>query len=129
MNAPARIPEPAARVERTEKRPRLSASEATAPDAVTHASAKNQNPSSGLWYQGEGAASAPAATRMFRIPYASQKAPHVPCIAVATASRARYAHMPARNWASPPNIAANGASASPDSGVPHQPARFEATMK
>src|SRR5690348_16252930 len=31
------------------------------------------------------------------------------------------------NCASPPNIAANGASASGESGVPHQPARFEAT--
>src|SRR5919198_4240275 len=37
--------------------------------------------------------------------------------------------MPARNWARPPNIAANGASASGDLGVPHQPARFEATIK
>src|ERR671934_2132673 len=37
--------------------------------------------------------------------------------------------MPARNWATPPNIAANGASASGDFGVPHQPARFDATMK
>src|ERR671937_2936113 len=37
--------------------------------------------------------------------------------------------MPARNWARPPNMAANGASASGDFGVPHQPARFEATMK
>src|SRR5919201_6361693 len=36
--------------------------------------------------------------------------------------------MPAMNCASPPNIAANGASASGDCGVPHQPARFEATM-
>jgi hypothetical protein len=42
------------------------------------------------------------------------------------ASRALYAHMPARNCASPPNIAANGARG--DVGVPHQPARFEATM-
>src|ERR671937_1704302 len=37
--------------------------------------------------------------------------------------------MPARNWARPPNMAANGASASGDFDVPHQPARFEATMK
>src|SRR5919198_4553017 len=37
--------------------------------------------------------------------------------------------MPARNCASPPNMAANGASASGDFGVPHQPARFDATMK
>src|ERR671922_459826 len=37
--------------------------------------------------------------------------------------------MPAMNWASPPNMAANGASASGDFGSPHQPARFEATMK
>src|SRR3954447_3413383 len=36
--------------------------------------------------------------------------------------------MPARNCARPPNIAANGANTSPDAGVPHQPARFEATM-
>jgi len=37
--------------------------------------------------------------------------------------------MPAMNCARPPNIAANGASASGDCGVPHQPARFDATMK
>src|ERR671933_348447 len=37
--------------------------------------------------------------------------------------------MPARNCAKPPNMAANGASASGDCGVPHQPARFDATMK
>src|ERR671936_1885840 len=36
--------------------------------------------------------------------------------------------MPAMNCASPPNIAANGARASGDFGVPHQPARLEATM-
>src|ERR687888_2635996 len=36
--------------------------------------------------------------------------------------------MPARNCASPPNMAANGASANGDFGVPHQPARLEATM-
>src|SRR5919198_2532 len=129
MKAPARMPDPAASVESTEKSPMLSPSDANAPDAVTPARAKNQNPISGLWYQGVGAASAPAATSTFKIPYASQKAPHVPCIAVATASRARYAHIPARNWARPPNIAAKGASARPDWGVPHQPARFDATMK
>src|SRR5919201_888480 len=37
--------------------------------------------------------------------------------------------MPARNCARPPNIAAKGANARGDCGVPHQPARFEATMK
>src|ERR671938_1999683 len=37
--------------------------------------------------------------------------------------------MPAMNCAKPPNMAANGASASGDCGVPHQPARFDATMK
>src|SRR5262245_28753359 len=36
--------------------------------------------------------------------------------------------MPARNWASPPNVAANGASVRPEVGIPHQPAMFEATM-
>src|ERR687887_2409358 len=36
--------------------------------------------------------------------------------------------MPARNCARPPNIAANGARASGELGVPHQPARFDATM-
>src|ERR687887_831584 len=36
--------------------------------------------------------------------------------------------MPARNCASPPNMAANGARASGEAGVPHQPARFEATI-
>jgi hypothetical protein len=112
----------------TDARLRLSASAARNPDAVIAPSAKNQNPSSGLWNHGVGACSAPAAIMMLRIPYASQNAPHMPCMAVAIASRARYAHMPARNWARPPNIAANGASASPDVGVPHHPAMFEATM-
>src|SRR5919204_1647132 len=65
---------------------------------------------------------------MFRIRYAIQNDPQVPCAKVAIASRARYAHMPAMNCATPPNIAANGASASGDFGVPHQPARFDATM-
>src|ERR671929_159987 len=36
--------------------------------------------------------------------------------------------MPAMNCATPPNIAANGARASGELGVPHQPARFDATM-
>src|ERR671939_234559 len=36
--------------------------------------------------------------------------------------------MPAMNCARPPNMAANGASASGECGVPHQPARFDATM-
>src|SRR3954463_15227624 len=36
--------------------------------------------------------------------------------------------MAAMNCARPPNIAANGASARGDCGVPHQPARFDATM-
>src|SRR5436853_5921091 len=53
----------------------------------------------------------------------------MPCIAVATASRARYAHIPAMNWAIPPKTAANGASTS---GVvewfPYHPATFAATM-
>src|ERR671937_2736354 len=66
---------------------------------------------------------------MFRIRYAIQNDPQVPCASVAIASRARYAHMPAMNCATPPNIAANGANASGDFGVPHQPARFDATMK
>src|ERR687888_644955 len=129
MNAPAAIPEPAARVPSTAARLRLSASEARNPDAVIAPRAKNQNPSSGLWNHGVADFKACAATRMLRIPYASQNAPHMPCIAVAIASRALYAHIPARNWARPPNIAANGASASPDVGVPHQPAMFDATMK
>src|SRR5919198_1036645 len=37
--------------------------------------------------------------------------------------------MPAMNCAKPPNMAAKGASASGECGVPHQPARFDATMK
>src|SRR5579862_9992661 len=129
MYAPARIPEPAASVDSTAKIPRLSASAATAAMPVVIARAKNQNPTSGLWYQGVGAVITWAASRMLRIPYASQNAPHVPCARVAIASRARYAHIPARNWASPPNIAANGARTIPDVGVPHQPATLEATMK
>src|ERR671934_2769216 len=128
MNAPARMPDAAASVESTATRPRLSANAATAAIVVVIASAKNQNPTSGLWYQGVGCATTCAPTRMFRIRYASQNDPHVPCARVAIASRALYAHMPARNCARPPNIAANGASASGDLGVPHQPARFEATM-
>src|ERR687884_79880 len=103
MNAPARMPDPAASVESTEKSPMLSPSDASAPDAVTQASAKNQKPISGLWYQGFGAASAPAATRMLRIPYASQKAPHMPCIAVAVASRGREGPIPAGELGGPPD--------------------------
>src|SRR5919204_701639 len=129
MNAPARIPEPAANVDRTAARPTLSASAATAAIPVVIASAKNQNPTSGLWYHGVGWATTCVPTRMLRIRYAIQNDPHVPCASVAIASRALYAHIPAMNCASPPNIAANGASASGDFGVPHQPARFDATMK
>src|ERR671936_2416919 len=128
MNAPAVIPEPAASVPSTATKLRLSASAATAAIPVVIASAKNQNPTSGLWYHGVGCATTCVPTRMLRIRYAIQKAPHVPCASVAIASRARYAHMPAMNCATPPNIAANGASASGDFGVPHQPARFDATM-
>src|ERR671935_1069385 len=36
--------------------------------------------------------------------------------------------MPAMNCARPPNMAAKGANASGELGVPHQPARFDATM-
>src|SRR5881398_1134377 len=39
------------------------------------------------------------------------------------------AGMWARNCARPPNMAANGASTRPEVGVPHQPARLDATMK
>src|SRR5436189_184894 len=50
-------------------------------------------------------------------------------MAVATASRARYAHIPAMNWAMPPKTAANGARTS---GVvawsPYHPATLAATM-
>jgi hypothetical protein len=67
MKAPARIPDPAARLERTATRPRLSASAATAAIPVVMASAKNQNPTSGLWYQGVGWLTTGAPTRMFRI--------------------------------------------------------------
>src|SRR5919201_3583410 len=35
--------------------------------------------------------------------------------------------MPAMNCARPPNMAAKGANARGDVGVPHQPARFDAT--
>src|SRR5919204_402464 len=129
MKAPDRIPAPAARVESTDSRPRLSVAAATAAIPVVIASAKNQNPTSGLWYQGVGWATTCAPTRMFRIRYASQNDPQVPCARVAIASRALKAHMPAMNCARPPNMAANGASASGDCGVPHQPARFDATMK
>src|SRR3954451_4677856 len=129
MYAPARMPEPAASVESTATRPRLSAVAAIAAIAVVIASAKNQNPTSGLWYHGTGAARTCVASRRFRIPYASQNAPHVPCASVAIASRARYAHIPATNCARPPNIAANGARIRPDAGDPHQPAMFDATMK
>src|SRR5918911_2913367 len=129
MNAPAVMPEPAASVPKTPNKPSPSASDATAAMPVVIASAKNQNPTSGLWYHGVGCATTCVPTRTFRSRYASQNEPHVPCASVATASRARYAHIPAMNCATPPNIAANGASASGDFGVPHQPARFEATMK
>src|SRR5919204_1562538 len=129
MNAPARIPEPAAKVPRTATKLRLSASAATAAIPVVTASAKNQKPTSGLWYQGVGCVTTCVPTRMFRIRYASQNDPQVPCASVAIASRALYAHMPAMNCARPPNMAAKGASASGELGVPHQPARFDATMK
>ena len=65
MKAPARIPEPAASVESTAKKPMFSASEATAPETVTIASAKNQKPSSGLWYQGVGAVNTPGGFHSF----------------------------------------------------------------
>src|SRR5919206_2922777 len=129
MNAPPRMPEPVASVDSTATSPRLSASAATAAIPVVIANAKNQNPTSGLWYQGVGCATTWVPTRMLRIKYASQNEPHVPCARVAIASRALYAHIPAMNCARPPNIAANGASASGEVGVPHQPARFDATMK
>src|ERR671931_1731285 len=127
MNAPAVIPAPAASVPSTATKPRLSATAATAAIPVVIASAKNQKPTSGLWYQGVGSATTFVPTRMFRIRYASQNEPQVPCASVAIASRALYAHIPARNCARPPNMAANGASASGELGVPHQPARFDAT--
>src|ERR671937_175248 len=107
MNDPARIPDPAASVESTATSPRLSAKAASAAIPVVIASAKNQKPTSGLWYHGFGSATT----------------------WVAIASRARYAHIPAMNCARPPNMAAKGASASGELGVPHQPARFDATMK
>src|SRR5438105_2660155 len=128
MNAPATMPEPVASVNSTANRPRPSVNAASAAIAVVIARAKNQKPTSGLWYQGVGSATTCVPTRMFRMKYAIQNDPHVPCARVAIASRALYAHIPARNCARPPNMAANGASASGDFGVPHQPARLEATM-
>src|SRR5262245_52488197 len=69
------------------------------------------------------------ATRNQKIPYAIQNEPQVPCMAVASASRALYAHTPAVNWASPPRTAANGNRNRGDVVVlPYQPARFAATM-
>jgi hypothetical protein len=67
MNAPARTPDPAASVESTATSPRLSATAATAAIPVVIASAKNQNPTSGLWYQGVGSATTCVPTRMLRI--------------------------------------------------------------
>src|SRR4051794_25314590 len=53
----------------------------------------------------------------------------MPCIAVASPSRARKAHIPARNCARPPNVAANGKRTAGPAGPPYQPARYAATMK
>jgi hypothetical protein len=50
-----------------EERPRLSVRDATAAIAVVIASAKNQNPTSGLWYHGVGCSITCVPTRMFRI--------------------------------------------------------------
>ena len=97
MNAPAVIPEPAARVPNTATKAALSATAANAAIAVADREREEPEPD-------------------FRVVIPGR--PQVPCASVAIASRARYAHMPAINCATLPNIAANGASASGDFGVP-----------
>src|SRR5689334_25426423 len=70
------------------------------------------------------------ATSHQKRPYAIQNDPHVPCIAVASASRALYAQTPAVNWATPPRMAANGDRKRGDVVVQtYQPPRVDATMK
>lgn len=52
----------------------------------------------------------------------------MPCIAVASPSRARYANSPAANWARPPNVAANGNRYCGVPASPYQPAMCAATI-
>src|SRR5579863_6805439 len=76
---------------------------------VTAANTMNQYPNSGeSGLAGIGAL--PVDSHNAKIPNAIQNAPHMPWTAVATPSLALNAHIPARNCASPPKIAANGTS-------------------
>src|SRR6185312_15851484 len=124
-----RSTDPAVRVPRTANNERLSVSAASVPLSVIAARTMNQYPR-GTKVLPVGGVIVWFATRNQKIPYAIQNDPHVPCIAVASASRARYAHIPAVNWATPPRMAANGNRKSGDVVVlPYHPARFAATMK
>src|SRR3954466_460279 len=87
QSAGAAIVEPAASGARTAKSPRLSVSAAAAPDHVIAASGMNQNPSAGK--APFGSTSVPAAKSRLSTPKAIQNDPHIPCIAVASPSRAR----------------------------------------
>src|SRR5579863_946589 len=98
--------DPAARNVKKVTNPRFSATAAATATQVIAASTMNQKPISGQ--RPDGGESLPTAKITFRTPYAIQNEPHIPWIAVATPSRALYAHMPAKNWARPPKIAANG---------------------
>src|SRR5438874_6361241 len=94
-----------------------------------HSEREEPEPERRKWYAGVGAGSAFVAISRLRMPHAIQKAPHIPCIAVARTSRARNDHMPAMNCARPPNVAANGARYGVDVSLPHQPARCDATIR
>src|SRR3954451_18193900 len=123
----AASPAPAASTPRTAVTPRLpSASAPSIPENVIAQSAMNQKPTA--WSSVPPVCSTPVTTSSCRSPYASQNEPHMPCIAVATESRARYAHMPARNCARPPKNAANGKRYPGVDALPYHPAMWAATM-
>src|SRR3954452_3723740 len=124
----ARKSEPAASVPSTATSARFSAVAASAPAAVIAARVKNHIAIAPFTFSPAGTSGIlPHCTSSSWIPNAIQNAPHAPCIAVATASRARYAHIPASSCATPPNASANGHSSPVDFEFPYQPARCAAT--
>src|SRR5579872_1359261 len=98
--------EAAARNPSTEAITLLSAAAAHMPIQVMAASAMNQSPIAGKATVGLG--KLPLRNAHWSKPKPIQNEPQVPCMAVATASRALNDHMPALNWAMPPKTAANG---------------------
>jgi hypothetical protein len=76
-----------------------------APAMTGAPSARNpQTPTNAL----VGAVTVPAAISHQSTPQAIQYEPHMPCMAVASPSRASNAHMPATNWAKPPKKGGKG---------------------